>query len=123
MAVPETANDPACAAAAAAWPERIDGHEHVETDPTSPAVRAWGDPAIVARCGVPALAPTTDPCVAVNGVDWVAQDLSDGTRLTTYGRDPAIEVLVPQEYGSAAMIAVDFEKAAKALPENGHRCV
>ncbi|WP_370893949.1 DUF3515 family protein [Janibacter sp. GXQ6167] len=123
VAVPDAASDPACAQAAAEWPTTIDGHDQVETDPASPALRAWGDPAIIARCGVPALTPTTDPCVGVNGVDWVAEDLSDGTRLTTYGRDPAIEVLVPSDYGSAAMIAVDFEKAAKALPKNGHNCV
>ncbi len=123
MAVPDGAADPACAAAAAQWPETLDGHERVETDPVSQAVQAWGDPAVIARCGVPALAPTTDPCVGVNGVDWVAEELSDGTRLTTYGRDPAIEVLVPTEYGPAAMVVTAFDRAAKALPANGHTCL
>ena len=45
-----------------------------------------------------AAGPTTDPCVVVDGVGLGGADLSDGASATTYGRDPAIEVLIPRAY-------------------------
>ena len=51
--------------------------------------------------------PTTDVCVNVNGVDWVATE-TDGTAvLTTYGRDPAVQVTVPSDdrSGTDAVLA------------------
>lgn len=122
VGVPGEGESAACAAAATHWPETFAGQEGVETDPTDPAVRAWGDPAIVARCGVPALPPTTEQCIAVDGVDWVAEELDDGTRLTTFGRDPAIEVLVPRDYDPAPLHLPRLSAAARALPTNDRAC-
>ncbi len=90
------------------------------TDPRD--VRQWGDPAIIATCGWPALGPTSDQCLDVDGVDWVAHELSDGVRFTTFGRDPAIEVLVPDAYAPAPLLLPAFNPAARALPENGRTC-
>ncbi|KQU70625.1 DUF3515 family protein [Phycicoccus sp. Root101] len=90
------------------------------TDPRD--VREWGDPAIIATCGWPALGPTSDQCLDVDGVDWVAQELSDGVRFTTFGRDPAIEVLVPDAYAPAPLLLPAFNDAAKALPGNNRTC-
>lgn len=104
------------------WPASVSGHEPVTTSPASPSVAAWGDPAIIARCGLDPLAPTADECVTVNGVDWVVRSLSDGTAATTFGRDPAIEVLVPGDYGPVPLLLPVFDEVAKALPSNGHRC-
>lgn len=122
VALPRSASDGACTAAGQEWPATVAGVEARETDPADRAVQAWGDPAVIARCGVPALSPTTDRCISVGGVDWVAQDLSDGTRLTTFGREPAIELLVPDAYGEAPLLLPAFADAAKALPTNGRRC-
>ncbi len=83
---------------------------------------AWGDPAIIARCGLPALAPTTLACVTVDGVDWVVRTLSDGSSATTYGTDPAIEVLVPESYGPAPLELPAFAPAVRELPPNGRHC-
>jgi hypothetical protein len=105
------------------WPVSVSGHERVATRPEAPSVAAWGDPAIIARCGVPALAPTTLECLTVNGVDWVVRPLSDGGAATTYGTDPAIEVLVPAEYGPAGMHLPVFTTVAQQLPDNGRRCI
>ena len=55
------------------------------TDPDSPGVAAWGDPAVVARCGVAALGPTEVECLEVDGVGWIPEPLSDGTRFTSFG--------------------------------------
>ncbi len=85
-------------------------------------IRVWGDPAIIATCGWPALGPTSDQCLDVDGVDWVAQPLSDGVRFTTFGRDPAIEVLVPNAYAPAPLLLPAFNPAAKALPTNNRTC-
>ena len=90
------------------------------TDPRD--VRQWGDPAIIATCGWPALGPTSDQCLDVDGVDWVAQELSDGVRFTTFGRDPAIEILVPDAYAPAPLVLPAFDAAAKALPSNDRTC-
>lgn len=122
VALPPQADDPACQAAGRLWPTEVAGHDPRDTDPASTAASAWGDPPVIARCGLPALGPTTDQCISIDGIDWVAQDLSDGTRLTTFGRDPAIEVLVPEAVGQAPLVLPGFARAAEALPTNGRRC-
>ena len=122
VSVPARGSDPACTAAAAVWPPDVSGRTPVSTDPTSPAVRAYGDPAVVARCGVPTPGPTTDDCLTVNGVDWVATPLTDGTRFVTYGRDPAIEVLVPKGPVPEGSLLPVFTASAQALPSTGRHC-
>lgn len=104
------------------WPQKVGELERIPTVPDSPLTAAWGDPAVIARCGLPAPEPTTEECVRVDGVDWVAHSLSDGTRLTTYGRDPAIEVLVPKDYGPAPLLLPAFDDAAERLPRTGRTC-
>lgn len=119
--MPTDGDSPVCAKAA--WPPRIDDLSRVDTRPQSPAVAAWGSPPIIARCGLPPLTPTTDDCVTVSGVDWVIRPLSDGSSATTYGRDPAIEVLAPTDYGAVTMLLPLFADVAKALPTTGRHCV
>lgn len=122
VGIPDEADHEACAAASEHWPEEVTDETPTETDPSDPAVGAWGDPAIIARCGMPALGPTEEQCVVVDGIDWVAEELDDGTRLTTFGRDPAIEVIVPEEHGPGPLVLPAFGDAAEELPRNEHRC-
>lgn len=122
VGVPGAAGSPACTAASEHWPQELSGQAPVETDPSDPAVRAWGDPAIVARCGVPAMPPTDEQCVVVDEIGWVAEDLGDGTRLTSFGHDPAIEVIVPQEQGPGPLLLPAFSEAVEELPTNGREC-
>ena len=110
-----------CRAVASAWPADVGDHARREVSDAS-AGAAYGDPAIIARCGVPALGPTTEDCIEVDGLGWVAQPLSDGTRFTTFGRDPAIEVLIPKDYAPEPLLLPAFSKAAQALPENSLAC-
>jgi hypothetical protein len=122
---PEVALAPAAAApvcARAAWPAQVGSLAATETDPLDGSVAAWGDPAVIARCGLDALGPTTDDCVTVDGVDWVVRTLSDGSIATTYGRDPAIEVLAPQAHGPVPLLLPAFTAVAGTLPENGRHC-
>lgn len=64
------------------------------------ATGAWGDEgaasAIILRCGVAVPAPTSAlQCVTLEGVDWLV-DASETPylRLTTYGRDPAVQLYI-----------------------------
>lgn len=93
-----------------------------DTTPDSRSVAAWGDPAVVARCGVGAPGPTDVECVEVDGVGWIPESLSDGIRFTTFGTEPAIEVLVPATYSPEPLLLPAFSAAAKALPRNGLLC-
>lgn len=123
VGVPDEANHEACSTAGEQWPDEVgDGLEPVGTDPEDPAVAAWGEPAVIARCGMPPLGPTEDQCIVVDDVDWVAEELDDGTRLTTFGRDPAIEVIVPEEHGPAPLLLPAFSDAVEELPTNDYRC-
>ncbi|GGL41171.1 DUF3515 domain-containing protein [Phycicoccus endophyticus] len=106
----------------APWPATVSGMARRETSPQDPAVAAWGDPAVVARCGVAALAPTETQCVEVDGVGWVPETLSDGTRFTSFGTDPAVEVLVPADYDPAPLLLPAFDEVAEGLPANGLQC-
>ena len=120
VAAPDRVDDPACAAVP--WPTTLADQDRTPTDPDGAWVAAWGDPAIIARCGLPALEPTSFDCVAVDDVDWIVRELSDGTAMSTYGTDPAIEVLVPAVYGPGPLLLPAFGDAARALPDSGRRC-
>ena len=106
----------------AALPESVSGRERRPTEPESSLTAAWGDPAIIVICGLPALAPTTEDCLDVSGTHWVVRPLSDGTQFTSYGTDPALRVLVPDDYAPEPLLMPAFGPAAKALPPNGRTC-
>ena len=80
---------------------------------------AWGDPAIVLRCGVgtPEGFDRFSRCQRANGVDWfvpesVIADLGKDAVMTTVGRSPAIEVRLPARYRPAGSAAVMVDLAA-----------
>ena len=116
----------ACEAAMQRMPSTVGGQPASDAfvaergDPRD--IRVWGDPPIIATCGWPAMGPTPDQCLDVDGVDWVAEPLSDGVRFTTFGRDPALEVLVPHAYDPAPLLLPALGPAAKALPPTGRTC-
>ena len=118
------ASAPACAHVP--WPSAVGDAERVGTDPESPSTAAWATgkaPAVLARCGVAVPGPTRDECLTVDGVDWVAHRLEDGMRFTTYGRDPAVEVLVPNAFAPEPLLLPGFADAARVGTATGHRCV
>lgn len=119
-----SASDPVCAELLQSLPEVVGGADRRST--TSQASRAWGDPAIVLRCGVDPLPPTTQGCVAVavDGgaeVDWVVAEDEERSTFTTYGRLPAVEVSVPAQYAGDQTILVDLSAAVGELPRDGDR--
>jgi hypothetical protein len=120
--LPADAADPACATAAAKLPQTLLKAGRRATHPSSPALAAWGDPAIILRCGVTPPGPTADLCQAVNGIDWVVQQLSGGVEFTTYGRTPAIQVLVPSHYAPEAFALTGLTAAVATIKQGAHRC-
>lgn len=88
----------------------------------APWAAAWGDPAIIARCGIPTLEATTLDCVGVDGIDWIVRELEGGAAMSTYGTDPALEVLVPESYGPGPLLLPAFTDIARSLPQTGQHC-
>ncbi len=106
--MPSAATKPACLSATLLWPSSVSGMPRRDTAPDS--------------TGVAALGPTETECLEVDGVGWVPQALSDGTRFTSFGTDPAVEVLVPTTYAPEPLLLPVFAPVAKALPGNGLTC-
>jgi hypothetical protein len=100
-------------------PHRVSERARRETK-GSPLGAAWGDPAIVLRCGVgtPKGYTAVSPCQRVNGVDWFVPeeqvaDQDEDVVLTTIGRKPNVEVVVPAEYRPPDATMVDVADAIK----------
>lgn len=114
-----------CAAVAKAWPKTVAGLDSYPNSADSPSVHAWGesaDDALIARCGVTSPGPTSDACFSANDVDWVQIPISGGKRYVTYGRAPAIEVLVPASAKLDGTALAAFAPAAKKIAQGPHRC-
>jgi hypothetical protein len=122
VTAPAGGSDPACARLAARLPPTLRGQGRRATTSPSPAVAAWGDPAIVWRCGVPLLGPTQDECTQVDGVDWVRVPLADGSSFTTYGREPAVQLLVPRAYAPEPLVLPALSRVVAAVPQGSRRC-
>lgn len=120
VGVPDEADSPACAQIR--WPQTVAGQGRVITSPREGWVAAWGDPAIITRCGLPALEPTALDCVDVDGIDWIVREFPDGMGMSTYGTDPALEVLVPDAYGPGPLVLPAFSEIARSLPRTGQQC-
>jgi hypothetical protein len=96
VVVPTPSSGSQCARLVAALPQELDGRGRRATSPVSDLVVAWGSPAVVLRCGVPA--PTTDAGdhLTVDGVSWLTPGAVRGTVVwTTTGRTTSVELSVP----------------------------
>lgn len=117
------AADPACAPVMLALPDTLAG-DLPQRDTNAQATTAWGDPgaAVTLHCGVEAPGPSAD-CQrvesAAGAVDWIVEAGEDGTwRFTTYGREPAVEVVVPPSVSadhSTAFVG-DLAQAVSNVP-------
>lgn len=108
-----------CAYVSLALPKTVDGLEQRLTN--AQATGAWGTPAhVLLRCGVTPPGPTDAQCVTVNGVDWIKDESEAPTyRFTTYGREPAVEVLIdasPESGVSGTAALVDLGPAVSRIP-------
>ena len=106
----------ACADLAGRLPDHVDGQGRRPTTPGSADTAAWGATPILLRCGVerPAALQPTSEVTTVDGVDWFAQRLQHGLRLTTTGRTAYVEVTVPDTYAPASDVLADLSPAVRA---------
>jgi len=91
-------NDPACAEVSVRLPGSVDGQSRIWTD--AQATGAWGNDgsAILLRCGVTPPGPTEAKCISLGGVDWIVDETQAPKYLvTTYGREPSVEVFIDNE--------------------------
>lgn len=116
----EDAASPLCAEVSVRLPDTVATLTKRTTN--AQATGAWGEPtAVILRCGVPSPAPTaTLPCVTVDGVDWLRDDADDPTFVfTSYGRTPAVEVIVDSTAASGLDALTDLAFAVSQLPADG----
>ncbi len=117
------AQNPKCAEIMLRLPDEVSGEKERQT--SSQGTEAWGDPSIaVLRCGVTPPGPTTDPCVSVGNVDWISRPSEEGDtwRFTSYGRTPAVEVLVNRKSESGANVLAAVSPALEPMPAEA-KCV
>lgn len=115
------AADPDCAPVMIALPDSIGEAEQRETNAQATAV--FGEPSrAVVRCGVEPPGPSSEHCVTADGVDWLAVEEDGATwRLISYGREPAIEVLVDTEEISSSSVMLAMARPTKRI-EADERC-
>ena len=82
-------------------------------------VDAWGDPAVVLRCGVPrpaGLSPgSSAQIIAIDGVNWLPVQQSKQTVWTSVDRAAYVEVSVPRSYTQPPLAPIS-DAIAAALP-------
>jgi hypothetical protein len=118
------AADRTCPALVAALPARLGDLPARPVAPASPLVRAWGEPPVALRCGVPRPAGFVvgaSNVFAVNGprqrgaVTWFVAERPDRAVWTVVDRTVYIEVTVPRGYASAPIPALS-DVVAGTLP-------
>ena len=111
----DDANNPACAEVMVRVPDVVAGLDRRSTNAQSTA--AWGDPAaVILRCGLPDVGPSALPCFTVDDVDWLRDDAKDPNfTFITYGRNPAVEVLVDSTSVSGTAALSDLSIAVGTL--------
>ncbi|MFD0369320.1 MULTISPECIES: DUF3515 domain-containing protein [unclassified Streptomyces] len=118
---PPAAEAALCRALAKELPGTVAGLERTGTEPESELTAAWGDAAIVLRCGVPRPEKMNDPQaqgVEADGVGWlVEQREGDGPRFTTTYRRTYVEVSLDERYAHDMGPLVDLAAPVKkAVP-------
>ena len=122
----------ACEGFTADLPATLDDEDRVETVPADPLGAAYGDPALVVRCGVevPAAFALTGQCEEINDVGWWAppeqyDDQDVDVTLFLVGYAPAVELTVPADHrpdGVAASLA-GLADAVKGSMRKVRECV
>ena len=116
------ANNPGCADVIVRLPDAVDGQERRSTNAQSTA--AWGNPAtVILRCGIEPVEISTLPCVTANGVDWIIDDSAKPSfRFITFGRTPALEIIVDSENAVGVNALDSLAEAVKSI-EPTKECV
>lgn len=118
------ANDVACADVIVRLPDTLENVPRRETN--AQATAAWGDPAeILLRCGVAVPTASTLPCVQTDAnFLWLRDDTNSPNDVyTSYGRTPAVAVVIDQRAHSAGTVLRDLESVIGVTTPNGRTCL
>jgi hypothetical protein len=112
------ADQAVCQRMVSAFPDHVADQSRRKTQPAAAFGGAWGDPAIVAQCGVPVPADfnRTSGCQTADGVGWYVpddqfRDDSSDIVISTVGYRPILQVTVPATYRPNGMAAAMVELA------------
>jgi len=110
----------ACGKLVRSLPQTVSDQSRRLVDPGQAYGAAWGDPAIVLRCGVrqPKGLDRFATCQETNGVGWFVpeeqiEDQSADVLMTTIGFAQNVQVRVPAQYRPPAAAMVDLGDAIK----------
>jgi hypothetical protein len=118
----EFANDPECADATVRMPDAISSYELRQTD--AQGASAWGEPTVVLLyCGVPVPEVSELPCVEIAGVFWLREEVDAGYAFTTYGRDPAVRVVIDPDAIGPGVVLDELSNAVSYTSTTGRECV
>ncbi|MDH2391394.1 DUF3515 domain-containing protein [Streptomyces sp. HNM0663] len=121
---PPPAEAALCRALDEELPESVAGQSRRDPQPASEYTAAWGDGAIVLRCGVPRPQAMDDPQsqgLEANGVGWLVEERTGeegaGPRFTTTYRTTYVEVALDERYAhDAGPLAGLAEAVEKTIP-------
>lgn len=119
-----------CASLIDGLPESVAGVQRRDVEPADAPAAAWGDPAIVLRCGVPRPEGLDKfaTCQEADGVGWyVPEEQVTGSPLpltiTTVDREVFVEVFLPEKYWPPAVAMIDLAPAISGALEQTSPCV
>jgi hypothetical protein len=109
------ANNPGCADVIVRLPDGVDGQERRTTNAQSTA--AWGNPTtVILRCGIEPVEISTLPCVTASDVDWLVDESAKPSfRFISFGRDPAVEVIVDSENAVGVNVLDSLSPAVQTI--------
>ena len=121
MSAAPSANAAACAAVQVRLPATVDSKFDLRNT-NAQATAAWGDPEVaIYHCGVAVPTVSDLPCFSQGGVDWIRDDRGDQVVFTTFGRSPAVQVVVDST--KTTSVVQELSDAVSSLPKDGHECL
>ena len=121
MSAAPSANAAACAAVQVRLPATVDSKFDLRNT-NAQATAAWGDPEVaIYHCGVAVPTVSDLPCFSQGGVDWIRDDRGDQVVYTTFGRSPAVQVVVDST--KTTSVVQELSDAVSSLPKDGHECL
>ncbi|MFJ4219031.1 DUF3515 family protein [Curtobacterium luteum] len=122
MTAAPSADAAACAAAQVRLPSVV-GQSDALRNTTAQSTAAWGDPAVaIYHCGVAVPTVSDLPCFSKGSVDWIRDDRGAQVVYTTFGRSPAVQVVIESSRATDQVLQ-DIGTAVSTLPKDGHRCL
>jgi hypothetical protein len=126
---PDASGRAACGRLLDELPNKVADQLRRPVVPADALAAAWGDPAIVLRCGVtrPAGFDRASSCVTVDEVDWFIPEEQlerpGDLTMTTVKREQHVEVVVPEEHWPPGTTLADLSDVVRGAIPRLSQCV